>query len=99
MVAIGPSATIFPSARAATRSQTTMEAFQVVGHHEDREAERALQRPDQGVELRRRDRIEARGRLVEKDDLGIEGQGAGQRHALGHAAGKLRGKLVAIGAR
>ena len=51
------------------------------------------------VEVAGGDRIEAGGRLVEEDDLRIERQRAGERHALGHAAGKLGGKLVGVARR
>ena len=75
---------------------STVEAVQVVRHHEDREPKRALERQDEIVELGGRDRVEAGSRLVEEHDLGIEGQRARQGHALGHAAGKLGGELAAI---
>src|SRR5690606_21961613 len=38
-----------------------------------------------------RDRIKARGRLVEEDDLGFRCNGASKAHALLHAAGKFCG--------
>ena len=72
-----------------------MQAVEIVRHHEDREPQRALQGADQVVELAGADRIEPRGRLVEKDDLGIERERAGERHPLGHAAGQFGGILVA----
>ena len=70
------------------------QAVEIVGHHEDGEAQRLLQRADEIVEVAGRDRIEARGRLVEKDDLGIERERARERDALGHAAGKLGREFV-----
>ena len=46
------------------------------------------------------DGIEAGGRLVEEDDLRFGGDGAGQRHALLHAAGQFcRRKFGDIGAK
>ena len=39
-------------------------------------------------------RIETGGRLIEKQKLGIEREGAGERGALSHAAGNLRGALI-----
>jgi len=66
------------------------------GDHEHREAERPLQRLDQGVELTRCDGVEAGGRLIEKEECRIECERARQRHALGHAAGQLRGEFVAV---
>ena len=44
---------------------------------------------DQLVERRRRDRIEARGRLVEEQQLGIERERARKAGALDHAARQL----------
>ena len=67
-----------------------------MGDHEHGQPQRLLQRLDQRVEIAGGDRIEARGRLVEEHDLGIERERARQRHALGHAAGQLGGKLVAV---
>ena len=40
------------------------------------------------------DRVEAGGGLVEQHHLGVEGERAGQRHALAHAAGEVRGHLA-----
>ena len=55
---------------------------------------------DQVVDDVGHDRVEAGGRLVEEDDLGLGGDGAGQRHALLHAAGELgRAELADLGRR
>src|SRR5574337_3072 len=70
------------------------QAVEVVGDHEDGEAKRLLQRGDEVVEIASRDRIEPGGRLVQKDDVGIERDGARERGALGHAARQLGWKLV-----
>ena len=53
---------------------------------------------DQVVERGGADRIEARGRLVQEQQLRIERQGAGQAGPLDHAAGELGG-LERAGAR
>ena len=50
---------------------------------------------DQVVDHVGHDRVEAGGRLVEEDDLRLAGDGAGQRHALLHAAGEFGGKQLA----
>jgi hypothetical protein len=73
-----------------------IEAGEVMGDHEDRQAQRLLQCLDQGVEIAGGDRIQPRGRLVEKHDCRIERERTRQRHALGHAAGQFGGKLVAV---
>ena len=70
------------------------QAVEIVRDHEHREAERFLQRGDEIVEIAGRNRIEARGRLVEEDDLRIERERARERHALGHAAREFGGVLV-----
>ena len=46
---------------------------------------------DQVVDDVGHDGIKARGGLIEENDFGIGGDGAGQRHALLHSARKLRG--------
>ena len=54
---------------------------------------------DQIVDDVGHDRIEAGGRLVEEDDLGLGGDGAGEADALLHAARKLgRAQLADLGA-
>src|SRR5690349_13845948 len=62
-----------------------VETVEIVRHHEDGEAEAALQVAHQGVELAGADRVEAGGRLVEEEELGIERQGARETGALAHA--------------
>ena len=71
-----------------------VEAVEIVGDHEDGEAERVLQGGDQIVELARADRVEARGRLVEEQQIGVERQRARQRRPLDHAARQLGGIFV-----
>src|SRR4030081_715775 len=71
-----------------------IKTVQIVGYHENGQAQSALQGPDQIVAAAGADRIKARGRLVEEDQFGIERERAGQRHALDHAARELRGKTV-----
>src|SRR6516165_6650512 len=53
-----------------------VETIEIVSHHKDGQAERLLKCLDKRVEVAGRDRIEARRRLVEKDDLGIQGKRA-----------------------
>ena len=73
-----------------------IEARKIMGDHEHRQPQRLLQGLDQRVEIAGGDRIQTRGRLVEKHDCGIERERARQRHALGHAAGQFGRKLVAV---
>ena len=54
-----------------------------------------MQALDQPVDRVDEDGIEARGRLVEEDDLGLGHERAGDRHALAHAARDLRRVLRA----
>src|SRR6516165_11477484 len=49
-----------------------VKTVEIVGNYEDGQAQSLLQRPDQPVELSRCDRIEPRGRLVEKNNLRVE---------------------------
>ncbi len=64
-------------------------AFELVRHDDDRHAQRIAQAQDQLVELGRDDRIEARRRLVEEEELRIHHDRARERCALDHAAGQL----------
>ena len=57
-----------------------------------RSSHRTRSRP---VERARGDRVEARGRLVEKQHLGLERERARDRRALAHAAGELARHLGA----
>ena len=82
---------ILLSTSTAMRSVVARKRIDVVRHHEHGQTQALLQVPHQRVELRRGDRIEARGRFVEKQQLGIERQGARQAGPLAHAAGQLRG--------
>ena len=63
-----------------------MQAVQVMCNHENPRPQRLAESPDQFVELSSADRIEARGRLVEKQDLRVERQCPCKRGALVHAA-------------
>ena len=67
---------------------------QLVRDDHDGRAEAVAQLEDQVVEQARADRVEAGGRLVEEEDLGIERHGARQAGALLHAAADLRGIVV-----
>ena len=67
----------------ANRVQTV----EIVGDHENAQAQRTLQRPDQFVELSGADRIESGRRFIEENNAGIERQRARQSHPLDHATG------------
>ena len=64
-------------------------ADHVVGDRDRGGAELAHAFDDQLVDHVGHDRVEPGGRLVEEDDLGLGGDGAGERHALLHAARQL----------
>ena len=66
-----------------------------MGDHDHGQAEAALEPADQPVERRRADRVEAGGRLVQKQDLRVEGERAGKTGALAHATRQLGRKLMA----
>src|SRR2546429_834650 len=72
-----------------------IKAVEVVGYHENRQAQSTLQGAHQFVEVPGADRIEPRGRLVEEHQFGIERERARQRHAFDHAAGEFG--WIAIG--
>ena len=48
---------------------------------------------NQAIEITRADRIETGRWFIEKHDLRIERESAGQCHSLGHAAGQFRWKF------
>ena len=60
-------------------------------HQQRGDAERALQLLQLDLQLLAQLAVERAQRLVEQQDVGLEDDGAGQRHALLLAAGKLRG--------
>src|SRR3954468_23825866 len=66
-----------------------IKAVEVVGYHENGQAQSALQGAHQLVEIAGADRIEAGGRLVQEHQFRIERERARQRHALDHAAGEV----------
>ena len=66
----------------------------VVGDDDAGDAELALQLENKVSDGRRRERIEARSRLVVEHDLGIVGQAARDADALLHAARKLGWHLI-----
>src|SRR3954451_8623878 len=78
-----------PAAQCGNSVAYCMKTVQIMGYHEHRKAQSSLKCGDQVIEFAGPDRVEARGRLVEEQDLGVERQGAGERRALDHAAGKL----------
>src|SRR5579862_8547558 len=72
----------------------TEDAVQIVGDHDDRELELLLQEKHQVIESGGAHRVEAAGRLIEKQQYRIERQRAGYGCALDHAARELRGVLA-----
>src|SRR5206468_3480613 len=62
---------------------------EIMGYHENRQAQSTLQGAHQFVEVPGADRVEPRGRLVQEHQFGIERERARQRHALDHAAGEF----------
>ena len=77
------------------RDRRPRQATEIVSDHHHGEAEAPLQPPDQPVERRRADWIEARGRFIQEQDLRIQRERASETGALAHATGQLGGKLVA----
>jgi len=73
-----------------------IQAGEVVGDHEHRQPQSFLQCLDQRIEIARRNRVQARGWLVEKHNRRIERECAGQGHALGHASRQFGRKLLAV---
>ena len=59
-----------------------VQAIQVVGHHQDRQAEAATEALDQLVIMSRADRIQSRRRLVQEQHFGIEGERPGEAGIL-----------------
>src|SRR5579871_1577942 len=66
-----------------------IKAVQIVGYHENGQAQSALEGADQFVKVAGADRVEARGRLVQENQFRVERERTRQRHALDHAAGQL----------
>jgi len=61
-------------------------AGQFVGHNDYGDAQVAAERQDELIEFDCRDRVETGGRLVEKEEIGLEYQGARNAGTLFHAA-------------
>ena len=81
-------------------SIAAMSPMRARARHVVRDRDRGAAEPldaidDQPVDHRAHDRVEAGGRLVEEQDVGLGGDGAGQADALLHAAGELRRREVA----
>jgi hypothetical protein len=72
-----------------------IERVEVVRDQEDGEAEPVAQVEHEPVEGGRADRIEAGGRLVQEEQLGIERERAGDSGALAHSARQLGGEFGA----
>src|SRR5512139_240328 len=70
-----------------------MQTVEVVRHHEHCQPQCSLQRRDKAVELTRTDRIKARRRLVQENNLRIERERACQPDTFGHAARQFRRKF------
>src|SRR5438034_2931498 len=62
-----------------------------MGHDHHRRAEAIAQLEDEVVQQLGADGVQARRRLVEEEDVGVERHGPGQAGALAHAAADLRG--------
>ena len=73
-----------------------LHVFQAMAAHDDRLAQRA-QIADEVLHPARAQRIEAGGRLVEDDQIGIVDERLGQADALTHALGILAEGAFAIG--
>ena len=65
----------------------------VVGDDQERGLDLGVEIDDQLVEIGGANRVEARVRLIEEDDLGVEDQGSGQSGALAHPTGDLARQL------
>jgi hypothetical protein len=74
------------------------DALELVGHHEQRDPERAAERQQGLVDRGRGDRIEPRRWLVDEHQLGIEDRRAGERDPLALAArqGRRRARPEAV---
>ncbi|MNT27126.1 hypothetical protein D3C72_1627420 [compost metagenome] len=69
------------------------QSVEVMRDHHHRQAQLAVQRLDQGDKTLRQVRIQPRRRFVEEQQLRFQRQGAGQGHALDHAARQVRRHL------
>ena len=70
---------------------------EVVGHEQVGEAALAAQIDQKISDLRLHRHVQRGGRLVQEHDLGLQDQGAGDRHPLPLPAGQLVGVAVAKG--
>ena len=59
---------------------------QIMGDQQHRDAEITIQKGEQRIKGTGRDRIKPRGRLIQKQDLGLKRNGPRQRRPLAHAA-------------
>src|SRR3990172_7509114 len=66
------------------------EAVQIVRHQENGQPQALLQAADHLVEFGGPDRVEPRGRLVEEQDLRVQGERARDARPLAHPTGQLR---------
>src|SRR5215510_6711279 len=67
-----------------------------MGDEENSRLEIAPESDQQVLHVQPRCRIEGAERLVHQNDLGLQNQGPGDRHALPHAAGKLMRVLIGV---
>src|SRR5690625_3585975 len=73
---------------------TGIKGIHVVRHHQDCQTKGSLQLAHEAVEARRTDRIQPCRRLIQKKDVGIQGQRTRQSGALAHSARQLAWVLV-----
>lgn len=70
------------------------DGVQIVGDHDNGQFQLLLQIQDQVIKLRRTDRVQAGGGLIEKQQSRVQGQCARECRPLDHAAGELGWKLL-----
>ena len=73
-----------------------VQCIEVVGDQQHRETVLLAQALDQPDKALRAVRIEARGGLVENQQVGRQGQSAGKGHAFDHSTGKFRRQQFAV---
>lgn len=66
-----------------------VQRVQIVGDQKHRQPQRPLQRHKQPVKFRRTNRIKPRSGLIQKQNLGVQRQRAGQSGTLAHTPGKV----------
>src|SRR5580704_4082804 len=66
---------------------------EVVGYDDDRDVQALVELQDQFIDTTGDERIQAGGRLIEKQNAGVERERSRQRGTLDHTAGEFGGKL------